>query len=254
MTPEQLQPLEQWASQFNPAVWALATLALAIGWALSVIAVWARRRRLTGAVAGTSPESLQRAACGQALASTWQALDATQHHHDTLLTLQSSLHDWIKALQTDSGDLTVKSQLSAIQHSLDMAWVDLQRTHRTLHAEDIQKLNQQLSHLKSGGSLPIEHNAPPLHTPNPAESAQALMTQLANARQTLTEIDRWHDRPGSDRHQTVLAWLGGLDQQLQGVIGSLAQTIETLTETQRTLDDMQAAIALGPAHDEKAHG
>ena len=254
MTPEQLQPLEQWVSQFNPAVWPLATLALAIGWALSLVAMWTRQRRLTGAVAETSPESLQRAACGQALASIWQALDATQHHHDTLLTLQSNLHGWIKVLRSDPGDLTVKTQLSALQQSLDMAWVDLQHTHRTLHAERIQKLNQQLSHLKSDGSLPAEHNAPQVHNPNPAESAQALMNQLANARQTLTDIDRWHDRPGSDRHQTVLAWLSGLDQQLQGLIGSLTQTIETLTETQRTLDAMQASIALGPAHHEKAHG
>lgn len=240
MTPESLQPLTEWALQFDSATWAMTSLALALGWALSMVFVWTQRRQHSARRDDDTP-SLQRAAASQALANTLHALEATDHHRDSIQALSAELTHWIDTLVGDPGDLTLKSQLSAVEHALDMAWADLQTAQQARQAERIEQLNDQLEQLKAASPPTFATLEAVLATPRDIDKDQALGQRLNSARQSLQGVCQWHDQPGRHRHHALLAELSNLKDQLQSLEASLAQTLSALAETQGALEAMLAS-------------
>ena len=237
MTPEPLQPLTEWALQFDSATWAVTSLALAVGWALSMVFVWNRQRQHS-APRDDDTQSLQRAAASQALANTLHALEATEHHRDSIQALSAELTHWIDTLVADPGDPTLQSQLSAVEHALDMAWADLQTAHQARHAERIEQLNDQLKQLKATSPRTCAALEPVLATPQDIDKDQALGQRLNSARQSLEGVRQWHDQPGRHRHHALLAALSNLQDPLRSLDASLAQTLSALIETQGALEAM----------------
>lgn len=246
MTPESLQPLTEWALQFDSATWAMTSLALALGWALSMVFVWTQRRQHS-APRDNDTQSLQRAAASQALANTLHALEATEHHRDSIQALSAELTHWIDTLVADPGDLTLKSQLSAVEHALDMAWADLQTAQQARQAERIEQLNDQLHQLKVASPPTFATLEAVLATPRDIDKDQALGQRLNSARQSLEGVCQWHDQPGRHRHHALLAGLSKLQDQLRSLEASLAQTINALTETQSALESVLSPTSTSPA-------